>query len=228
MSVPIVVDIDGTMSRADRSIPGAVIDRLHDWPDQVVIATGKAFPYPVALCDFIGIGIRVIAENGGVCCVDDRLIIKDDDGDSDRFVTALQDRGYSPGWGDAELVNRWRESEVAVNRSIPREVVDDAAAEVGMEVVDSQFAYHVKLPEVSKGNGLETVADHLGIPSDRFVAIGDSENDLSTFSVAGASIAVANADKELRDVADRVTDGAYAEGLLEALDLIRSGFPNGR
>lgn len=228
MSVPIVVDIDGTMSRADRSIPGAVIDRLHGWEAQAVIATGKAFPYPVALCDFIGIATCVIAENGGVCCVDDHVIVTDDGDEVDRFITGLEARGYGPGWGESDLVNRWRESEVAVTRSIPREIVDEVAGEVGLEVVDSQFAYHVKSPGVSKGNGLKLIADHLGIPIDRFVAIGDSENDLSTFSVAGGSIAVANADAELQAVADQVTDEAYAEGLLEALDLIQSGFPDGR
>lgn len=224
MSVPIVVDIDGTMSRPDRSIPGSVIDRLRCWADPVVIATGKAFPYPVALCDFIGIDVRVIAENGGVCSVGDQVTIETA-GDPDRFVSALADRGFDLGWGEADLVNRWRESEVAVNRDVPREVVEEVADGLGLEVVDSQFAYHVKSPTVSKGRALETVADHLRIRPGRFVAIGDSENDRPTFEVAGASIAVANAVPDLKEQADHVTSSTYAAGLLEALDLIESGFP---
>ncbi len=225
MTTPIVVDIDGTMSRPDRSIPGRVIDRLFNWSGPVVIATGKAFPYPVALCDFIGIDIRIIAENGGVCCVDDAVHVLGSDDDTDRFVAALADRGYGLGWGEADLVNRWRETEVAIDRSIPRAVIDEEAHRLGLEVIDSQFAYHVKSPAVSKGIALETVAGELGIAAERFVAIGDSENDLSTFSAAGASIAVANADADLRARADRVTDAAYADGLLEALDMVSTGFP---
>jgi len=56
-----------------------------------------------------------------------------------------------------------------------------------VEVVDTGYAYHVKSTGVSKGRGLERVGDALGIGPDEFVAIGDSENDVSTFAVAGAS-----------------------------------------
>lgn len=227
MTAPIVVDIDGTMSRPDRSIPGSVIDRLFEWSGPIVIATGKAFPYPVAMCDFIGIDIRVIAENGGICCVDDAVHLLGSSDGTDRFVTALADQGYGLGWGEADFVNRWRETEVAIDRSIPRDVVDEAARRVGLEVIDSKFAYHVKSPEVSKGDALETVAGDLGIDTEEFVAIGDSENDLSTFSVAGGSIAVANADPDLKSQADRVTDASYSDGLHEALDMVKDGFPGG-
>jgi len=223
MSPPIVVDVDGTMSRPDRSIPGSVIDRLREWGAPIVIATGKAFPYPVALCDFIGLEVRVIAENGGVCCVDDSVRILGDDEEAERFARALNERGYGLGWGRADLVNRWRETEVAVHRSVPRAVVDEEAARLGLEVVDSQFAFHVKSPDLSKGNGLEMVGRELNIDGEAFAAIGDSENDLSTFGVAGRSIAVSNADKRLREAADWVTDASYADGLLEALETLEEG-----
>ena len=208
MKRPIVVDIDGTMSRPDRSIPGSVIDRLHGWTAPVVIATGKAFPYPVALCDFIGLEVRVIAENGGVCCVGETVEILGDNEKSKQFIRALNERGYDLGWGTADLVNRWRETEVAVDRSVPRTVVDEVAAKIGLEVVDSQFAFHVKSPELSKGNGLEVVAGKLGIGVEEFVAIGDSENDLSTVHVAGSSITVANEDDRLMEAPDWMPDDA--------------------
>lgn len=223
MSRPIVVDIDGTMSRPDRSIEGRVFDALHGWDAPVVIATGKAFPYPVAACDFIGLPIRVIAENGGVVCVDDTVDI---DGDAEaigRVIDELREAGYALGWGDADLVNRWRETELAVTRDVPRDRLTDIAARHGLEVVDSGFAYHVKSPRVSKGRGLETVADRLGIGTDRFVAIGDSENDVSTFAEVGLAVAVANADAAAKAAADHVTDGHNAAGLLEALEAVSAG-----
>lgn len=223
MMRPIVIDVDGTMSRPDRSIPGSVIDRLHEWAKPVVIATGKAFPYPVALCDFIGIEVRVIAENGGVCCVGDSVEVLGNDEKARKFVRALNERGYDLGWGRADLVNRWRETEVAVNRSVPRAVVDVEADRFGLEVVDSQYAFHVKSPELSKGSGLEAIVREMRVGADAFVAIGDSENDLSTFGVAGVSIAVSNANERLREAADWVTDAPYAEGLLEALEAIETG-----
>jgi phosphoglycolate phosphatase (TIGR01487 family) len=223
MSRPIVVDVDGTMSRADRSIEGRVIDALRAWSAPVVIATGKAFPYPVALCDFIGVPVRIIAENGGVVCAEGTLTIHGDADAARRAAERIEAAGYDLGWAAADLVNRWRETEVAVGPDVPRAVVDDAAAAEGLEVVDSGFAYHVKSSDVSKGTGLLTVADLMGLDARDFAAIGDSENDVSTFEVVGASYAVANAYDPAKSAADRVTAGRYADGLLEAMAEIAGG-----
>lgn len=221
MSPPLVVDIDGTMSRADRSIEGRVIDALNRWNGPVVVATGKAFPYPVALCEFIGIEIRVIAENGGVVCAEDTLSVQGNPDTARRVEDVLREEGYHLGWNDADLVNRWRETELAVRRHVSRPELEEIAARHGLEVVDSGFAYHVKSPAVSKGKALATVAELLGLAPTEFVAIGDSENDVSTFEVADVSYALANGDVAAKSAADRVTDGAYADGLLEVLSAIR-------
>ena len=53
------------------------------------------------------------------------------------------------------------------------------------------------------------------------MAVGDSENDASTFAVAGRSFAVANADAAAREAADEVTSGSYFDGTLEVLDRLR-------
>lgn len=223
MNRPLVLDIDGTMSRPDRSIEGRVIDAVRDWNAPVVIATGKAFPYPVALCDFIGIETRVIAENGGIVCTDEAVQVNGDGEAARRAARDLEDAGYDLGWDDADLINRWRETEVAVDREVPREAVDEHAARYGLEVVDSGYAFHVKSGDVDKGLGLETVAALMDQSPADFAAVGDSENDVETFAVAGVSYAVANADERARAAADHVTDGSYADGLLEAMRAIADG-----
>jgi len=220
MSRPIVVDIDGTMSRRDRSIEGRVFDALRGWPAPVVVATGKSFPYPVALCDFIGIPVRVIAENGGVVCVDDTLEIHGARAAADRVADRIRDAGYELGWDAADLINRWRETEIAISRDVPRSVVDEAAAAEDLEVIDSGYALHVKSATVSKGRALRTAAALLDLEPETFAAIGDSENDVPTFEVAGQSYAVANADERALAAADVRTEGAHADGLLEALAAI--------
>lgn len=217
MSRPLVVDIDGTLSRPDRSIEGRVIDTLHDWDDPVVIATGKAFPYPVALCDYIGLPIRVIAENGGVVATEDTVAFTGDPTAVNEFVDAYRAAGYALGWGEADLVNRWRETEVAIHRNQEREPIETIAAEYGLVVIDSGYAYHITTPEVNKGRGLERLCENLGLDAGGFVAVGDSENDVSTFKIVELSFAVANADALAREAADTVTEGAYGDGLLEAL-----------
>ena len=215
---PLAVDIDGTLTDDQRALDPRVLPVLRAWPTPVVVATGKAMPYPVALCEFLGMEPLVIAENGGVVLAGrDTVRIEGDREAADAVADAYRKAGYGLGWGGADLVNRWRETELAVAREMPLEPLRDIANEYGLVVVDTGFAYHVKSPDVDKGKGLEAVAAELGVDPADFFAVGDSENDVSTFEVAGDAVAVANADERARVAADRVTGAAYADGFLEAV-----------
>ncbi|WP_433624285.1 phosphoglycolate phosphatase [Halomicrococcus sp. NG-SE-24] len=221
MDPPLVLDIDGTMTRRDDSIDPRFFDLLPDWDAPVVVATGKAFPYPVALAHFLGLPQNVIAENGGIVLARDEVTVNGD-GEAARAVAEeYRAAGHDLGWGRSDLTNRWRETEIAVRRDQPLGPLEELASEHGLEVVDTGYAYHVKPPDVSKGQGLKSVARLLDRDPGEFVAVGDSENDVSTFGVAGESYAVANADDKARQAADTVVEGSYAEGTLAVLEALR-------
>ena len=225
MVPPIVLDIDGTLTRpdtSDGSIDPRVFDPLREWEAPVVIATGKAFPYPVALCHYIGIEPLVIAENGGIVCARETLTIHGDGEGARSVIAELETRGHDAGWGATDLANRWRETEVAVTLDAPGALLRELAAERDLKVLDTGYAYHVLSPSISKGRGLETVADVLDYQPTDFVAVGDSENDVSTFERAGTAYAVANADEKAHAAADHVTLGEAADGTLEVLETIRT------
>jgi hypothetical protein len=217
MTPPLALDIDGTLTTPEGSLDPRAIDLLRSWEAPVVVATGKAFPYPVALCHFAGVPETVVAENGGVVCVDDAVRFVGDRGRAEAVVEAFEARGGSTGWGAADLANRWRETELITRRTADEALLREAAAEFDMEVVDTGYAYHVKTPGVEKGDGLATVAAELGVDPGAFVAVGDSRNDVSTFGVAGRSFAVANADDDARAAADVVLDEGYMDGTLAAV-----------
>lgn len=220
---PLVLDIDGTLTRPDdEGLDPRLFDVVREWNAPVVLATGKAFPYPVALCDYIGIEHRVIAETGGIVYANDELAVNGDGEDARAVARAFREAGYDMGWPEGDMINRWRETEVAIGLDAPEDVLRDIAADYGLEIVDSGYAYHVKSPAVDKGQGVETVAGLLGIDPESFVAIGDSENDVSTFAVVGRSFAVANGDERAKDAADTVVEGAHADGTLEALERVRA------
>ncbi|WP_256301129.1 HAD hydrolase family protein [Haloarchaeobius salinus] len=219
---PLVLDIDGTLTRPEGGIDPRVFEPVRDWPAPVVLATGKAFPYPIALCTFVAIEERVIAENGGIAHVNDEVLVHGDRQRTTAAIEAFQDAGGDLGWGDVDLVNRWRETEVAIRLDADEELLRSVAAEHGLEVVDTGYAYHLKQPDMSKGLMLERVAELMGYEPSAFVAIGDSENDVSTFERAGRSFAPSNADERALSAADVVLDGAHAEGTLAALDRLRS------
>ncbi len=58
---------------------------------------------------------------------------------------------------------------------------------------------------ISKGGALVTLAEHLNMDLKDTVVFGDNYNDISMFKVAGLSIAVANAEEDLKQAADYIT-----------------------
>jgi hypothetical protein len=218
MAPPLALDIDGTLTTPDHTIDPRVFEVLPAWDAPVVVATGKAFPYPVALCHFVGIPERVVAENGGVVYAEDSVRITVDGDRVDAAIETYLERGGSLGWGAADTTNRWRETEVAVSLDADEALLRTVAAEYDLEVVDTGYALHLKTPGVEKGDGLRAVAELLGRDPDEFVAIGDSENDVSLFEAVGRSFAVANADERALATAGAVTEAAFFDGALEALD----------
>lgn len=221
MTPPLALDIDGTLTTPTGRIDPRVFELLPGWDAPVVLATGKAFPYPVALCHFLGLPERIVAENGGIAHADGRTIVQ---GDREAAWAALEeysDRGGNVEWGPDATVNRWRETEVALSLDADEALLRAVAEERGLVVVDTGFAYHLKSPEPSKGDGLRAVADWIDVPPSSFVAIGDSENDVSTFELVDESYAVANADEAAQEAADVVVEGSYVDGTEAILRALR-------
>ena len=222
MVPPLALDIDGTLTTPTGRIDPRAFELLPAWDAPVVFATGKAFPYPVALAHFLGREETVIAENGGVAYADGETTVVGDPDAAWAVVEAFRERGGEIGWGDGDTVNRWRETEVALSTDADAALLREVAAAVDdVEVVDTGYAYHVKSTSVSKGRALRVVADALGLAADEFVAVGDSENDVSTFGVAGESYAVANADAAAREAADEVVEDGFMDGTVSVLERLR-------
>ena len=218
MVPPLALDIDGTLTTAAHRLDPRIFEELPDWEAPVVIATGKSFPYPVALCHFVGIPERVIAENGGVVCANDQLSFQGDRERAEAAIAAFRERGGDLGWGAVDTTNRWRETELAASVDSDKALLEAVAADFDLEVVDTGYALHLKTPGVEKGEGLAAVADILGLSTDAFVAVGDSENDVSLFEAAGDSYAVANADDRAKRAAETTLEASYFDGTLSVLD----------
>jgi len=70
-------------------------------------------------------------------------------------------------------------------------------------------------PGISKGEALKFVAEAYCVSQQEIIAVGDTEVDKSMLEYAGLGVAVANGDKDLKDIADIVcasnNDGGVAD-----------------
>jgi Cof subfamily protein (haloacid dehalogenase superfamily) len=73
-------------------------------------------------------------------------------------------------------------------------------------------------PDVSKGSGLEFVAERLGFAPQATVACGDGENDRELLEWAGYGVAVANAHADVLERADLVVPSVQEEGVAALLE----------
>ncbi|WP_448107779.1 HAD family hydrolase [Pseudomonas azerbaijanoccidentalis] len=92
--------------------------------------------------------------------------------------------------------------------------VDDQA-----QVSRSQPVYlDVTAMKANKGEALATLAAFLGVPLQQTAAMGDGGNDPAMFHVAGLSIAMGQAEEEVKRQADVVTGTNAEDGAAQAIE----------
>lgn len=101
----------------------------------------------------------------------------------------------------------------AVQKKLPADITDNYTV-----VRSDQYFLEVINKEASKGNGLTTLAKHLGISMDETMAIGDQQNDMSMVEVAGFGVSMGNGIPELKQIADAVTTTQDEDGVGVAID----------
>ena len=70
---------------------------------------------------------------------------------------------------------------------------------------------------VTKGSGLKALADYLHIPMEQTVGIGDSDNDRAMLHDAGLSVAMGNAQADIKAQCDLITEDNDHNGVGEAI-----------
>jgi Cof subfamily protein (haloacid dehalogenase superfamily) len=103
--------------------------------------------------------------------------------------------------------------------------LDDLEAELkprfrGRLFISKSLPYFLEFahPDVSKGAGLQFVADRLGFAPPETVACGDGENDRELLDWAGFAVAVANAHDDILARADLVVPDVEHEGIASLLE----------
>jgi len=71
---------------------------------------------------------------------------------------------------------------------------------------------------VSKGDALQRLAAHLGIPQAQVMAVGDQDNDASMIAWAGLGVAMGNASRATKAAADWVAPSVAEDGAAVAIE----------
>lgn len=73
---------------------------------------------------------------------------------------------------------------------------------------------------VSKGNAIKIVSDMYKIPTSEIMVLGDQNNDLSMFEIAGVKVAMANGNSKLKTYADFITKSNNDSGVAYAINKV--------
>ncbi|MCQ6268060.1 Cof-type HAD-IIB family hydrolase [Fictibacillus sp. WQ 8-8] len=119
----------------------------------------------------------------------------------------------------------WTE-DLVINKILPfsysleklEEIRESASAFEGLSITSSaDHNLEINHENANKGNGLKGMADHLRIPYQDTVAIGDNMNDWPMMKFAGTSIAMGNALPEIKEICHFTTLENDEHGVAHAI-----------
>lgn len=142
------------------------------------------------------------------------------------FPVAIHNADRQQAW--AQLSESLPFAPVCVSSFAPQEVLRPVAHRLAaslpegccVEQAGTHATWCVEVhPERSgKGNGLQTVAERLGVSRREILAVGDHINDIKMLRYAGVRVAMGSGLPELQAVADYVTGTLAEDGVAQAIE----------
>ncbi len=209
--------MDGTLTDSQRRMDFGALRAIRSLSDRgvpVIFATGNVLPVVLGLYRFLGLSTPIIAENGGLVYFPD-----------DRIVRLAR---RAPAWKAylslrKELpvrtlfTDRWRETEVALEPTVPAEEVASRVAPLGIKVEHTGFAIHLFQPTAGKLAAARIALEGLGLSLEDCLFAGDGDNDVELLRAVGVGVSFPDASPRARAAADYVTRARRGAGFLEAL-----------
>ena len=220
----LATDVDGTLTNMKHKISVKAIEAIRKLEKEgipVILASGNALCVLKTLKNYIGCSGALIAEGGGVVEYKDTVKILGKGEEARKALTKLKEK-----FGDKveeSWTNPYRWVDVALKRTVDKNLILKVIQNFPhLKLLDSGFAYHILDKNVDKGKGLKVAVRLMGFKIKETAVVGDSETDIEMFKVAGLKIALANAPKQLKILANHTTKKSNGEGFTEAVKLILS------
>ena len=220
----LATNVDGTLTNMKHKISVKAIEAIRKLEKKgipVILASGNALCVLKTLKNYIGCSGALIAEGGGVVEYKDTVKILGKGEEARKALTKLKEK-----FGDKveeSWTNPYRWVDVALKRTVDKNLILKVIQNFPhLKLLDSGFAYHILDKNVDKGKGLKVAVRLMGFKIKETAVVGDSETDIEMFKVAGLKIALANAPKQLKILANHTTKKSNGEGFTEAVKLILS------
>lgn len=218
------IDIDGTITdnkggRVDLDALGA-LRYLVKLGHKVIYVTGRSSIEAYVLSVFGGTTRIAVGENGGIITSgpnEHKLI-----GNKQKCLDAFEFlKTKIPEAMEKPVFPRL--TEVVLERNFDVNVGKKFFADNDLDVTltDSQYAYHINSKGVDKANGFLEVMNMFSAKKEDIIAIGDSETDVPLFKLAGTSVALGNAPKDVQSQATLSVLGHQGDGMIEALEAVQ-------
>lgn len=217
----VVTDVDGTLTDASRRLDPAalaLVRRLRDRGLPVTLATGNVLPIALALQRFLGTRGPIVAENGGI------IFWPGDRGGTverraDRSVALAAWRALRQSGLPARrlFTDRWRETEVALEPTVPVAEVRRRLRGHRVAVEATGYAIHLMERGTGKLPSLAVALARIGLTPADCVILGDGDNDVAMLRAAGHSVSFPSGSVRARRAARYVTRADFAAGFVEGL-----------
>ena len=218
----VVTDVDGTLTDSSRRLdPRAIayLRRVEDAGFPVLLATGNVLPIALALYRALGLSGPIVAENGGMLYrkipgrgeVVERLA---DPHVAHRAFRILVRAGLPV---RRLFTDRWRESEVALEPTVPVAALRRVLRGVPVHVESTGFAIHLMESGAGKLPALERALAYESLEPKDCVILGDGDNDVAMLRAAGFAVSFPSASRRARAAATYVTRQDFAAGFEEGL-----------
>lgn len=234
----IALDLDGTLLNSNleisksnqEAIAKAVAKGIH-----VMFSTGRPVDFCKPLIELLKLESYLITVSGGEIWSHNMELLERNIHDSNQFEK-LWNLGKDKGvkvwmistnreYGDEDQLNDFSVHEWlkigyhSENEVILNDIKKELSLYKDLEIANSHpNNIEVSPKGVNKASGIEKVCRKLGITMDEVMAIGDSLNDLHMIKKSGLGVAMGNAQKRIKEVADYTTDTNDNDGVAKAIE----------
>ena len=226
----VAIDLDGTLFD-DGFTPVETIAKLRSVSAKgiiVMLCSGRALPYLTGVSKILGLNGPLIAEDGMI--VFDQMTGKKYIMGDVKQLEAMRKIASQQITEGIETKRPQHIKELIFtlepNPNISLHLLYEKTLEIkkqhnlALNISRSNQMVNI-LPEgANKGVALKKAADIIGVACNEIAAFGDSLNDLPMLRASGFPIAVANAEKEVKEISKYICKNAVGAGVLEGLNML--------